>query len=222
MNIFAFILDPNVIYLILIAALLATVTSVQLPGTGLAEALAAAGVIGVVLLLSQTPANWFAVVLVVLGVLVFLIMPLVDRRFLMVALVGLAMQGIGGYFMFDSVRVSPVILAVMMIVSLIYYRFALLPALETQAARSQMLDDQSLVGLKGYVQTALRPVGTVYVQGETWTARRADVDRTHAEGDGLEAGSEIVVRERDGLTLFVEPVKAKRDSASDPAPETAG
>jgi membrane protein implicated in regulation of membrane protease activity len=69
-----------------------------------------------------------------------------------------------------------------------------------------MLEDQSLVGMRGVVQTTINPVGTVYVHGESWTAKRADDDRTP-----IDAGSDVVVRDRDGLTVFVEPLKRKRD-----------
>ena len=64
-----------------------------------------------------------------------------------------------------------------------------------------MLEDEPLIGVQGYVQRALDPVGTVYVRGESWTARSAEK---------LEKGTEVAVVEQDGLTLYVEPIKQKR------------
>ncbi len=63
-----------------------------------------------------------------------------------------------------------------------------------------MLDDQPLIGSYGYVQSALDPVGTVYVHGESWTAR---------SDHKLKTGTEITVVDQAGLTLFVEAVKQK-------------
>ena len=64
-----------------------------------------------------------------------------------------------------------------------------------------MLDDEPLIGTEGYVQRALDPVGTVYVRGESWTAR--------SEAP-LAAGTEVAVVDQEGLTLFVEAIKHKR------------
>ncbi len=63
-----------------------------------------------------------------------------------------------------------------------------------------MLDDEPITGAVGYVQKAIDPVGTVYVRGESWTAR-SDMP--------LPTGTAIAVVEQDGLTLFVEAVKQK-------------
>jgi membrane protein implicated in regulation of membrane protease activity len=64
-----------------------------------------------------------------------------------------------------------------------------------------MLEDEPITGQLGYVQRTVDPVGTVYVRGESWTAR---------SDEKLAAGTEISVVEQDGLTLYVEAVKHKR------------
>lgn len=204
----SFLLDPNVIYLILIASLWAVVTAIHIPGTGAAEIVALGGLAATLFLLGQVPTQWVSVTLIVVGVLMFLILPLLDGRLLLLGLVGLALQGIGGWFLFTGMQVSPVIMGITLLTGLLYYRFALMPTLATQRSKGQLLEDQSLVGMKGYVQTRIAPVGTVYVHGESWTARRGD-DQT----DPIDVGAEIIVSEREGLTLFVEPLKHKREPA---------
>ncbi len=204
-------LDPNVVYVLLVAALWAVVTAVLIPGTGLIEVIALGGIGASILLLAQLPTNWLPVILIVLGVMMFLVLPLADYRFLGVGLLGLTLQAIGGWTLFfGSALVSPVIIGVTVILSLLYYRFALVPALQTQRGKPQMLEDQSLIGMHGRVQAIIDPVGTVYVSGESWTARRGDDLK-----DAIGIGAEVIVREREGLTLYVEPIKEKRDPQND-------
>jgi len=206
-----FLLDPNLIFILLVATLWLIVTAVALPGTGILEIIAVGGVLVAIFLLTNVAANWLAVILIILGGLSFLVLPLVDARFLLVALVGLGLQGIGGFGLLTTGGVSLLVLVVVLSVSLLYTRFALIPVLNTQQSTSQMLEDQSLIGMRGVVQTAISPIGTVYVQGEAWTAKRGD-----DESDIIDVGSEVVVRDRDGLTVFVEPIKRKRaDDDSD-------
>jgi len=203
-------LDPNVVYILLVAALWAVVTAILIPGTGLVEVIALGGIGASILLLSQLPTNWLPVILIVLGVMMFLVLPLMDYRFIGAGLVGMTLQAIGGWTLFSGIQVSLVIIGVTVILSLLYYRFALVPALQTQRGKPQMLEDQTLIGMHGRVQTPIDPVGAIYVAGESWSARRGDDLK-----DAIAIGSEVIVREREGLTLYVEPVKEKRDPEND-------
>jgi membrane-bound serine protease (ClpP class) len=173
-----------------------------MPGTGIVEILAIGTVIASLAILAGMPTNWFAVLLIVVGVLGFLIVPLIDRRFALVAAAGLILQALGSVTLFNGTSVSFPLIAVSIGAALLYHRFALLRILEIHQAKPAMLDDEPIVGAFGHVQRALDPVGTVYVRGESWTAR-ADKD--------IPAGTPIVVVEREGLTLYVEAVKQKRE-----------
>jgi membrane-bound serine protease (ClpP class) len=62
--------------------------------------------------------------------------------------------------------------------------------------RRSSVGSQTLVGLTGVAIGNLQPDGQVRVDGEIWRARCAA---------GCEAGSTVVVRAVDGLTLEVEP-----------------
>ena len=196
-----FIVDPNIVYLALIFGLWIGVTAVYMPGTGLLEFFSAASVIGVVLALGSMPTNWGAVVLVIVGALSFIVIPFIRQQLLVLALGGLIMQALGGLFMFHGTVVSPVIIALIVVISLIYHRYILIPMLEK--ARMLPVNDESdgLIGARGRVVKALNPVGTVNVHGELWTA---------SSEQPLEAGDEVIVVERDGLNILVEGIKHKR------------
>lgn len=195
------LIDPNITYLILIAALWFSVTAVYMPGTGIFEGLALLGVVGSLALLTQQPTNWIAVLLLVIGVLGFLIMPLIEKRFALLSVIGLIFQAAGSLTLYhDGMTVSFPLIVVTIGAALLYHRFALLRVLEAHKQRPAMLDDEPLIGASGYVQKAVDPVGTVYVRGESWTAR-ADLP--------IVAGTPVIVVDRDGLTLFVEAQKQK-------------
>jgi len=207
---FPLLLDPNIVYLVLVVGLWLSITAIHIPGTGIIEFLAAGGVIGALALLSQQAVNWVSVIVLVVGVLVFLVLPYVDRRFALVSLGGLAMQAYGGLTLFNTAAVSPILVALTVGLSLLYYRFALIPALDSQRTRPAMLDDTPIVGMRGRVKSNIDPVGSVLVQGETWSARLAD-----GTDEPIQAGAEVIVVEREGLTLYVEPVKPKRRPSQD-------
>jgi membrane-bound ClpP family serine protease len=193
-------IDPNLVYLVLIIGLWLSVVAVHLPGTGIAEVLAIGGVGGALVALANLPTNWGALVLIVFGVLSFLVMPFLDRRLLLLAVGGLALQAVGSLTLFRGTSVSPALIAVTIAASLVYYRFALVRIFNYRHISPARVEDQSIIGEEGYVKRALDPVGTVYVRGETWTAR---------SDHNLESGTPVAVVEQNGLTLFVEAVKQK-------------
>ncbi len=194
-------IDPNLVYLILILGLWMSVTAVYVPGTGAVELLAGIGVIASLVTLANMPTNWWSLILIVVGVLSFLVIPFLDRRFALLAVGGLVLQAAGSLTLFNGTSVSLPLITVTIVASLIYHRYALLPALAHNRSKPAMLEDEPIIGENGYVQSALNPVGTVYVRGESWTAR---------SDQPLEKGTEIAVVDQEGLTLYVEALKHKR------------
>ncbi len=196
-----FPIDPTLLYLALVFSLWLGVTATYIPGTGLLEAVAIATLVGVALLLNQMPTNWGAVILLVVGVLSFIVMPFVKRQFVPLAVGGLVLQAIGGWFMLPGAPVSPAVIALTIVVALAYHRYALIPILE-RTRQQPLLDAESqLVGSRGRVVKALDPTGTVNVRGELWTA---------TSDYPLEPGDDVIVVDREGLNILVEGVKRKR------------
>jgi membrane-bound ClpP family serine protease len=196
-----FLNDPNLIYLALIFSLWLGVTALYLPGTGVLEVIAAGTMIGVIVLLSQIPTNWGAVILLVVGVLSFIVMPFLKRQFVPLAVGGLVLQAVGGWFMLPGTPVSAVIIGLTVALSLAYYRYALIPILERTRQQPLLDEDSALIGAHGRVIRALDPIGTVNVRGELWTA---------TSDYPLESGEDVIVVEREGLNILVEGVKRKR------------
>jgi membrane-bound serine protease (ClpP class) len=192
--------DPNVVYLVLMFGLWATVTAAHVVGTGIGELLALVGLGTALYLLTTMPTQWPAVLVVIVGVLSFATLPWFGLRYAWYAVAALVGAGVASLFLFVGESVSAPLVAVTTLVALAYHRLALVPRLALQTAAPSLLNDHVLTGLRGVVRSPLTPVGTVYVQGETWTAR-AD--------ENIASGTEIVVIAQEGLTLHVEPFKRK-------------
>jgi membrane-bound serine protease (ClpP class) len=202
----AFINDPNIIYLMLVAGLWIAVTATYIPGTGVMEA--AAGILIVVALVVMTTVatNWWAAIILVVGVLSFLLVPFLNERLARWAEGGLILQALGGALLFQDMSVSWLLIGVTVGIALLYHHFALLPLLARNRQMETVIDDNAkLIGAYGRAATTFVPsgsghIGSVMVGGEQWTA--------YSE-QPLQPGDQIVVVERDGLQLFVEGLKHK-------------
>lgn len=206
-------IDINLIYLGLVVSLWIAVTAAYVPGTGLIELIAAAGLFAVFVILVQMSISWFAVLLIAIGISAFIVMPFVNVRYAILALGGLVLQGIGGFFLFpgnDEIeRVSLLILGVTLIIPLGYHQFILMPMLQNMKHRPVEDKDRFLVGMTGRVTKTIDPVGTVYANSEHWSAISED-DIVIPEGE------KVVVVGRQDLKLLVEPLnKRKRGEAAE-------
>jgi membrane-bound serine protease (ClpP class) len=199
-------IDPNIIYLALVYGLWTGVTAVYVPGTGLLETKAFIALAISIGILSQLSTNWIAVIMIVIGVSAFIVVPFLRREYANMALAGLALQGLGGLVLFDDQTVSPFIIALTMLAPFAYFHFVLIPMLDRLQQEKIIEKDDLLVGQRGKVMKALDPVGTINVNSESWTA---------VSDEPLEAGTEVIVVERNGLQLIVEAVKHKRQSHLD-------
>ncbi|MCU0496174.1 MAG: hypothetical protein MUF87_02340 [Anaerolineae bacterium] len=202
MDLALLVTDPNFVYFALWIGLWMMVTTTHAPGTGVLEAMTFIALGITALLLLNMPTNWVAVLIFVGGVVGFIFLPFIKMQYLSLSLGGLVLQGIGGLFLFNGLQVSPIILGVTIVLSLIYHYFALRPGL-LMIQSSQVQDrDSQLIGSPGRVVKALDPIGTVQANGELWTAN---------SNKHLPSGTTIVVLERNGLQLYVEAVKEKRE-----------
>jgi len=197
------LLDPNLAYVLFVTGLWVAATAAYIPGTGVIDAAAAVALIGSLLLLSGLPTNPAGVLLLGVGVVGFAIIPFIRRRPLWLVVVGLGLQVVGSLLLYnDGMMVSPVLMMATLSIPLAYHTLLLMPIMQRQFARpaGSMERDAHLVGMAGRVIQTLNPVGTVYVNGETWTAegRRK-----------LKIGMPIVVVAREGLRLIVDLDKEK-------------
>lgn len=200
---------PAFIYLLLVVGLGMLLFEVFQPGFGVA------GVAGLILLpfaifgLTVLPVVWWAIALVLLGLLLFT----VDA-----AMAGLgpvtaaatASFGVGSWFAFGSgtLRVPPTIAVLTTIAAFVFFVLVLTVILRAQAG-PEGVDVEDLVGRLGIVRSVLNPEGHVYIDDALWRARiPADLK--------LRVGAPIRVIGVDGAVLLVEPFDASA------AAETAG
>lgn len=198
--------DPNLAYFLLVFGLWVAATAAYIPGTGLIEVIAGVMLVVALSLLSALPTNLVGLLLVSMGVVGFAVIPFIRRRPIGLVVAGIGLQVVGSVLLFnDGILVSPLLMLVTLGIPMAYHTMLLMPMMERQFASPSaptMERDASLVGMTGRVTQALEPVGSVHVNGETWTAegRRK-----------LPIGAPIVVVGREGLRLIVDIDKQKRD-----------
>ena len=196
-------IDPNLMYIALIAGLWVGVTAAYVPGTGVVEFLAFLILVASFIALTAFATNWIAVVALVVGVSAFLVLPFFGEKYGRFAEIGLIGQAIGGYFLFNDAQVSPILIAITIALAIAYNRVVLLPTMRSQRQRNEYDESQEVLGIRGRVVKDLDPVGTVYVNKELWRAR--------SDNETLTKDTPIIVVAQEGLELIVE--KAKREDA---------
>jgi membrane-bound serine protease (ClpP class) len=194
------LLDPNVGYLLLVGGFVLAVLALFTPGTGVLELGALFALMLAGYSLVNLPVNTWAAGLALLG-LVPLFLALRRKRGrqnLLLILAGTAMLVLGSIFVFrgptGGLAVSP-LLAVLTSggagLLLWFVARKYLDASQETPAHSL----ENLVGMIGTVKTDLRPDGSVYVDGEEWSATSQNY---------LPAGTRVRVTARHGLSLEVE------------------
>lgn len=197
-----FLLDPNVAYLVLMVGILLTLFAIVTPGTGLLEigAFFALAMAGYAVLQLYNSFNLWAVILIVLSIVPFLLAARRPKRefLLAISLLGFAL---GSVFLFTGENwipeVNPVLATVTTILVTGFLWIAVRKAI--QAAQKRPSHDlDALIGKQGDARTEVREEGSVQVNGELWSARSEH---------SIPAGSHIRVVKRDGFILLVEKDK---------------
>jgi membrane-bound serine protease (ClpP class) len=188
---------PSMVYFLLVLGLAAIAFELTQPGFGFAGssgigllALAAYG-------LTVAVPSWPGFVLMLLGI-GLLMLDVRLRSLSWPTWLGSVAFGAGSLLAWShvapSIRISPWLLGGAILVSLLYYGFALTVALQS---RDRIVGTQrGLIGLVGEARGRLAPDGPVYIKGALWRGRTS--------GTPIEAGSPIRVRGVDGLILQVE------------------
>jgi len=198
-----FLLTPDVAYVVLMLALGLAVAAVIVPGTGLLEV----GALCLFLLsgyqVLQMPVNLWALVVIVLGIFP-LAYSLSRKRGRVAAGGALLLIFLGAAMLFRSPagNVFGVHLPVVLVTTLMeggFLWFVLIKSLEV-IARLPRHDLSALVGLYGEARTPVYHDGSVYVNGELWSARS---ERP------IPAGARVRVTGREGFCLLVHPVEER-------------
>ena len=197
-----FDITPNVAYLLLVSGTVVLIVALLTPGTGLLEL----GAIGLLLLAGYSATllevNLWAAGLWVIGVVFFGFSVRSRRRGVLWLALALLTMIVGSVFVFRTPEggsaVSP---ALAVVTSLFVGGFGWLitrKILEAGALPpAQALD--RVLGKIGEARTDIYHEGSVYVDGELWTARSKTP---------IAAGTEVRVVGREGLILVVEAADA--------------
>lgn len=194
--------DPNIAYLFLVLTIFLATLAVLVPGTGLLEIGAlAAGVLTGYAAIHLTVSLW-ALLVLALG-LVALIVAVFARRgqwgWLFLSALGL----IGGsIFLFRAPQggtaVHPALVISASALLGTYFWFGVRAGLRAWREKPPVHSLERLVGQIGETRTLVHREGTVYVDGEMWSARSAQA---------IPPGRKVRVTGREGFTLLVEPVE---------------
>ncbi len=188
--------DPNVAYLLLVGGILAAVAAWSIPGTGLAEGLAVL-MLGLALIgLLRLPVRAAGLLLILLGAFLFL-SELYFQSGGYLGLSGALALGLGGMFLLPTGTGRSIALPILAGTTLAAAAasFGLAFLVRQLGRRPPLQTPERLIGAEGVAQTDLDPEGTVWVRGETWTARAAE--------GRIAAGERVRVLAVQGLRLQV-------------------
>ena len=192
-----FLIDPNIAYIFLVAAVMLALMTIIVPGTGIPE-------IGMVVCLgvtwyelSRQEPNAWALIVVALSIVPFIVAIKQTRLRLPLLAAAVVMLSIGSVFLFTDAQGRPLVnfglAGVVSTFSGLFVWFAVVRGLQVQGNRL-INDPDSPVGVVGEARTAVFREGTVQVNGELWTAR---------SDSPIPAGSFVRILKREGFVLTV-------------------
>jgi membrane-bound serine protease (ClpP class) len=193
----SFLLDPNIAYLFLLGGVFLAMLALATPGTGFFEL---AGVFSLVLAgyaVYNLSFTWWALVLLVLGIVPFVYSIQKPKRELYLGLAILLLV-VGSVFMFPRTDGNAVVNPFVAIVASSFVSGFLWIAVRKSVEASSIRpvhDLESLDGKVGEARTRIHGEGSVMVGGELWSARSEHP---------IPAKSSIKVVRREGFTLVVE------------------
>jgi membrane-bound serine protease (ClpP class) len=194
------LINPNVAYLFLVVGFVLAIMALFSPGTGVLEV----GALFVLFLagweISQIPINLWALVVLILGVIPFIVAVRRSRNlvFLVVALVAFVL---GSAYLFQGASwwqpgVNPFLAIIVSIIASGYLWIATTKVLEAEKMRPKH-DLAKLIGDFGEARTDIYNEGSVQVGSELWSAR-SEVR--------IPSGSKVRIVKREGFILEVEQV----------------
>lgn len=196
-------MDPallaNLVYLALMATIWLIALALVTPGTGILELLALSGLVVTGAGFLNLTVNPWAIPVLAAGAVFFGLSVWRWERGVWLGLSAVCLS-LGSVVLFQapggSLAVQPVLATGVSLLTLAYFWLAVRKGLLAyRAPRHNSLVD--ILGQVGDVRTPLDPTGSVYIQGEMWSAR-AD--------EAVPVGAKVRVTGREGLVLLVQPM----------------
>jgi membrane-bound serine protease (ClpP class) len=200
-----FLSNPNVAYLLLAGGLISTVLALVAPGTGILELVSFSilGVAGWSIYANEMPINWWALIVVVIGAVLFYFSITTRKRYQMTLLViAIVFIVLGSVFLFRSQEwwkpaVNPFLAMAVSVLSSGFFWLAARKVIEARKARP-LHDLNALIGATGEAKTSIHMEGSVQVDSELWSARSVTP---------IPRGARVRVVSREGFTLQVEAIE---------------
>jgi len=209
-RILAFIMDPNIAFILLAIGALALYAEFNHPGAVLPGTVGVVFILLAAFALNLLPTRFAALALIVGAFVLFALeAKLASHGVLTVG--GIVLLTLGALMLVDApIPEMRVHLLTALAVSIpLGVITAFLMSIAMKARRNKVVTGaQGIVGEVGVAQSALTPQGKVFVHGELWDAV-SSVD--------VAAGTKVVVRGVEGLQLHVDPVSVLEGSRA-PAP----
>jgi len=197
-----FLLNPNIAYLLLVGGALLAILALLNPGTGLLELAALFMLLLAGYAVYNLPVNYWALLLILVGVVSFLISLRRSRRKIYLA-ASIAALVVGSIFLFNQQGWQPAVNPFLaLVVSAAVVGFLWLIAqkwLETEQIRPTH-DLEALIGAIGEAKSRIHEEGSVQVAGELWSAQSVQP---------ISEGTRVRVVGREGFFLLVEQVLKK-------------
>jgi len=199
------LLNPNFAYLFLVAGFFLTILAMLAPGTGFLEISALFSFIFAGWAVYNLQINYWALVILLLGVLPFLYAVRRSGQYIYLGLAILALV-IGSAFLFRGEAwwqpaVNPALASVVSILTGGFMWIIVRKTIEASLSRPSH-DLEALLGLIGEAKTEIHEEGSLQVAGELWSA---------TSQAPIPAGERARVVGREGLMLHVEIVLDKKD-----------
>jgi membrane-bound serine protease (ClpP class) len=206
-RILAYLLDPNVAFILLAIGALALYAEFNHPGAVVPGTVGVVFILIAIFALNLLPTRFAAVVLIFASFVLFAL----EAKFAahgVLAIGGIVTLTLGGLLLVDApipeMRVHLLTaLAVSIPLGLITV-FLMSIALKARANKV-VTGVQGLIGEIGLAHSALSPQGKVFIHGELWDA---------TSSANLPAGQQVVVRQVDGLQLQVDPAPQTQQTAT--------
>ncbi|HET7440091.1 MAG TPA: nodulation protein NfeD [Terriglobales bacterium] len=200
-RILAYIMDPNVAFILLAVGALALYAEFNHPGAVLPGTVGLIFILLAAFALNLLPTRFAALALIVGAFVLFAL----EAKFAshgVLTIGGIVLLTLGALLLVDApIPEMRVHLLTALAVSIpLGVITAFLMSIAMKARRNKVVTgEQGLVGETGVAQTALTPAGKVFVHGELWDA---------VASTNVAAGEKIIVRSVDGLQLRVDPAAA--------------
>jgi membrane-bound ClpP family serine protease len=192
-----FLLNPNVAYVLLVGGFLMAILALFAPGTGIIELVALFSIVLAGISVYYLPTNTWALIILIIGVILFLLSLRFSHKYVYLTLATIAFI-IGSLFLFkpvnDVLAIDPILAVFVSTIAVSFMWFIGTKGVEA-SSRKPVHDMERLIGMVGVAETEILQEGTVYIDGEYWTA--------HSQ-ERIPENAHVRVIAREGLVLIVE------------------